>query len=239
MQDTTMGGSDRQFPETCWQSVLEAREGKDRTHHLQQLVQRYWKPIYAFIRVSWKKSNEEAKDLAQDFFAQVLLDEAYFEGVDPVRGQFRHYIKACLRHFLLDQHKREKRIKRGGQLEILQIDEQKLPLVASGTDPEAVFRQEWIRTLIQDGVEELSRTASSAGRDRAYQLFRMIDVDALPDQRPSYQQLAEQFGVSHQTVKTDVDYARRAFKRVLYLNIRSYCENEQIAGSEYTDLFPL
>jgi hypothetical protein len=32
----------------------------------------YWKPVYRFIRLKFRKDNEEAKDLTQGFFATAL-----------------------------------------------------------------------------------------------------------------------------------------------------------------------
>ena len=62
-----------QFEITRWTMVLEAK-GPDSAKSekaLAELCQKYWGPIYAFIRrQGWAEAD--AEDLTQSFFAQFL-----------------------------------------------------------------------------------------------------------------------------------------------------------------------
>ena len=72
---TSMGGAARAFPTTTLGMISNIGKGDDsnRQSAVETLFERYWKPVYHFIRVNWrKKSNEEAKDLTQGFFMWVL-----------------------------------------------------------------------------------------------------------------------------------------------------------------------
>src|SRR5690242_3501359 len=68
--ETTLGGQDRHFPETTigFLSLLRRRTDEGRRAALEMLCARYWKPVYAYIRAGWSKSNDDAKDLTQSFF---------------------------------------------------------------------------------------------------------------------------------------------------------------------------
>jgi hypothetical protein len=71
--DSNMGDSER-FPPTRW-SVIEGTRSvhrEERQRALGVLVAAYWKPVYKYIRLHWKKENEDAQDLTQDFFARLL-----------------------------------------------------------------------------------------------------------------------------------------------------------------------
>src|SRR5256885_9151341 len=101
--DTTLGGSARSFPTTQWSQVLAAQDPTQPGYRdrLDALLRVYWKPAYAYIRVAWRKSNEDAKDLTQAFFAR-LLQNGRIAAVQTEGGRFRSYLKQALRNFLID-----------------------------------------------------------------------------------------------------------------------------------------
>ncbi|MEM1178809.1 MAG: hypothetical protein AAGM22_10740, partial [Acidobacteriota bacterium] len=66
----------RQFMTTHWSLVVTAgrggASGAGEVHRaLTELCRRYWYPLYAFVR-SRGHGPEEAQDLTQAFFAQLL-----------------------------------------------------------------------------------------------------------------------------------------------------------------------
>ena len=74
--ETDLGGRGRRFPSTHLSLFRDLREGpsEQRAAALQKLVLAYWKPVYCLIRYGWKRGNEEAKDLTQQFFLDTLVD---------------------------------------------------------------------------------------------------------------------------------------------------------------------
>ena len=95
--DTTLGGGAKAFPETSLGFAGALKKPDELS--LETLSRRYWKPVYSFIRVGWAKSNEDAKDLAQEFFLWLLEGEA-LKRYDVARGGFRSFLKALLRRFV-------------------------------------------------------------------------------------------------------------------------------------------
>jgi len=76
---TQLGGANKALPRTQWTKVVKGPTGEA----IEVFVQQYWKPVYCFIRRRWLgKSNEEAKDLTQGFFCDVVMCRAS-------RGQLR------------------------------------------------------------------------------------------------------------------------------------------------------
>jgi RNA polymerase sigma-70 factor (ECF subfamily) len=60
------------FTTTHWSVVLEAQgESPAAKEALENLCRTYWRPIYGFVRRQGTR-NEEAKDITQGFFAQIL-----------------------------------------------------------------------------------------------------------------------------------------------------------------------
>lgn len=111
-----------QFTTTHWSVVLDA--GQTNTPHaieaLAELCRTYWYPLYAFVR---RKGNSphDAQDLTQAFFAR-LLEKNYVARADRERGRFRTYLLAALTHFLADEWDKARRLKRGGDREIISFD---------------------------------------------------------------------------------------------------------------------
>ena len=108
--DTAIGGNRDRFPSTQL-SLIEAAAGEPLA--LEQVAALYWKPVYKFIRHKFGKSNEEAKDLTQGFFASAL-ERDFFQRFDPAKAGFRTYLRLAVERFASTRHQAETRQKRGG-----------------------------------------------------------------------------------------------------------------------------
>lgn len=100
------------FATTHWSVVLLARDdgSPEAQDALARLCQIYWFPVYAFFRREGRTA-EEAEDLTQSFFAEVILD-GQLARVHPAKGRFRSFLLASARNFLRNDWNRSRR--RGG-----------------------------------------------------------------------------------------------------------------------------
>jgi DNA-directed RNA polymerase specialized sigma24 family protein len=110
--DTALGGKQHGFPATRQSLVDAAAHSREA---LAEIVALYWKPAYKHVRIRWRRSNEEAKDLVQGFF-MVLVERNLLAGFDPAKGRLRTWLRACLDHFVQKQDESASRLKRGGGL---------------------------------------------------------------------------------------------------------------------------
>ena len=93
------------FATTRWSVVLAAGQRYDRCPgSAGKLCQTYWYPLYAYVRRRGH-SPEDAQDLTQEFFAQ-LLERKSLAKADPNRGRFRSFLLATMNHFLTNAWKR-------------------------------------------------------------------------------------------------------------------------------------
>jgi len=69
MQDNANLGGNGNFPATRWSLIVAARSGQaeERERALNTLIAAYWKPVYKYIRLRWRKDNEQAQDLTRSF----------------------------------------------------------------------------------------------------------------------------------------------------------------------------
>lgn len=208
MRDTSLGGDDRRFPETTlgFAGGLQDPDGPGWARALETLCTRYWKPVYSWFRLAWAKSNDDAKDLTQAFFTELLEDPA-LRRFDPAKGGFRAYLKTLLRRFASHAERDRLRLKRGGGKVVpLAGDVPELP--AAGADPEQVFERVWLEEVVRQAVERV-RTSCPPAR------FRIYEAYTGPAEPPSYAGLAAQLGVSTGEVEKALHLVREAIRREL------------------------
>ena len=77
-----VGGASR-FPTTRWSAItgFHSDDPTVRARSFETLVAAYWKPVYKYVRVKWRRSIEDAQDLTQAFFLRAMEKE-FFAGYD-------------------------------------------------------------------------------------------------------------------------------------------------------------
>jgi RNA polymerase sigma-70 factor (ECF subfamily) len=207
--DTTLGGSDKSFPETTLGFAGGVRDGRS----LETLCARYWKPVYSYIRIAWAKSNEDAKDLTQAFFVW-LVEEDALRRYDPVRGGFRPYLKVLLRRFVGHAERDLHRLKRGGGAKVFSLDGDapSLPELAGEADPEKVFERVWLEELVQASIGRVRERSLRDGREARFRVYEAFALAAGPD-RPSYADLAATFGMSVGEVEKSLYLVREELRQ--------------------------
>lgn len=153
---TDLGGARGDFPSTCWSLIVGARDPghPDHRQRLDRLIRDYWKPVYLAIRHAWRKTNEEAKDLAQDFFLGVIENQ-WLDGFSPDRGSFRKYVQGALKHFMLNEKRYRETLKRGSGQATVALDAVADPPMGGAT-PEEALEREWARSVLEHAMERLA-----------------------------------------------------------------------------------
>ena len=208
--DTAIGGNRDRFPSTQL-SLIEAAAGEPLA--LEQVAALYWKPVYQFIRIKFGKSNEEAKDVTQGFFASALERE-FFQRFDPSKAGFRTYLRLAVERFAATRHEAETRQKRGGGAEAVALEE----TIASAESPEEVFFQEWRRQLFVLAIEELRAECVTSGRNTEWAVFENYDL--AEDERPGYAELARLHGIKESAVTNYLAWARRRLRALVTARLR-------------------
>ena len=244
--ETRERGGDR-FPATRW-SVLEAARSADSAEQergLNTLFAAYWKPVYKYVRLRWNRIPEDAQDLTQGFFAE-LLERELLANYDSTKSKLRTYLRLCVDSFVMNESKAARRQKRGGDVQHVALDfpaaENELSHVsmdaASIPSPEsleAFFEKEWIRSLFVLAVEDLRELCRQRQRERTFRLFEEYDLSG--DAEISYEALAERHGVSVTDVTNGLAWARREFRRIALERLQELCGGDEEFRREARALF--
>lgn len=231
--DTSIGGRADRFPLTSWSAVAGARsaDAEQRTRSFDTLIAAYWKPVYKYIRIKWRKPNEDAKDLAQGFFLRAM-EKDFFAPYDPEKGRFRTFLRTCLDGYLSNEAKAAGRLKRGGGATLLSLEfetaegELAHADIASPESIERCFETEWARSLFGLAIESLRAECAARGRDVHFRLFERYDLDD-SERRPTYDALAREFGIPVTSVTNYLALARRELRRIVLERLREITATDE------------
>jgi len=142
------------FATTRWTIVSMAGvpgEGRERMAALEQLCETYRPAVLAFLKGSGK-SREDAEDLTQQFFYQ-MLTKKMLSHAEAKRGKFRSFLLACVNNFSRDQFHRQQAQKRGGGMKFEMIDGQEPPCQKALPDQD--FDRKWAETVIESSLKRV------------------------------------------------------------------------------------
>jgi RNA polymerase sigma factor (sigma-70 family) len=228
------------FPTTRYSAIaaLQQADASIRNPAWDALIQMYWKPVYKYLRMKWRKTGEDAEDLTQGFFA-AAIEKNYFRKYDPSRSRFRTYLRTCLDGYAANEEKAAKTLKRGGGAKFVPLDfpEAERELKQSRTSPDEIFEQEWIRSLFSTSLEAFRLQCEEAGKTVHFRIFEKYDIDRDSETKLSYTDLATEFGITVTSVTNYLSYARREFRRVVLLKLQEISGNEEEYRSDARRLF--
>jgi RNA polymerase sigma-70 factor (ECF subfamily) len=227
------------FPPTRWSVVVGAGSPRpqDSRAALERLAEGYWGPVYWMIRRGWRESPEDAKDLAQEFFAR-LLEGGGIAGFEPEKGRFRSFLFAAVKHFMLQIRRDASRQKRGGgrpPFAVGDLEERGLEPADPNRPPRDVFEEEWVAALLRRSIGEVREEYRRAGKEASFQAFEMYDLAGEP--RPSYGEIAARLGVAAHDVHNSLTGVRRRLKEVLRAHVRETLSDPADLDDEMRVLF--
>jgi DNA-directed RNA polymerase specialized sigma24 family protein len=205
------------FNTTHWSVVLRAQDESPAAHQaLETLCRTYWRPIYCFVQRKGF-APEEAKDITQGFFAQ-LLEHGSFNAVRKEKGRVRSYLLGAVKYFLADEHRRAMAIKRGkGQrlipLEGLHGDERTDVEPADPLTAEMIYERRWASTLLECVLSRLKDEYRAAGNAALFDALKGL----LPDEpgAPSQAETATHLGMTENAVRQAFFRFRQRYQSVL------------------------
>ena len=227
------------FPTTSVSQVLAIQSADPvvRARSLDVIAGAYYKPVYKYARLSWKKSEEEARDITQEFFARAVEDGT-FARYDPEQARFRTFVRVCLDHFISKTRRSERALKRGGGTTVLSFDFEGIEreLERAGDEgvqsPDEYFDREWVRHLLGTAVDALKKRCEAGGKHAHFSIFEKVDLCADPESRPTYSEVAEALGMPVTDVNNRLAWARREFRRIVLDNLRELTATEEEFRSE-------
>lgn len=234
----TKGG----FPPTRHSAIerIRATDPDARRAAFGDLIDGYWKPVYKHLRLTWRLDADDASDLTQGFFADAF-QKSWLERYEPGKARFRTFVRVCADRFVMNMRQASSRLKRGGGAQTISLDfagaERELAsrTPSNTLDPDAVFHQEFVRSLFDTAVQDVRAEYESKGREFAFTLFERYDL--APVEGVSYAKLAAEFGLTETQVTNNLAQVRRRFRERALDLLRGLCGSDDEFRREARDLF--
>jgi len=243
---TSIGGARSAFQSTHWTELIKARTANDgrRQAAAERLVRVYWKPVYCYLRRKGK-TNEDAKDLTQGFFSEVVLGRGLLPQADPGKGSFRAFLLTALRRYAASAHRASTARKRSPPNEPIRLDAMEpldIPEFATAMTPDQTFTYAWASALLDEVLAEVKDGCCCSGLEIHWQLFHARVVrPAMDDAKPpSLTKLCARFGLDSVVKASNmIVTVNRRFKKTLRDRVRQWVDSEDQVDDEIRELMAI
>jgi len=241
---TEMGGVGAAFLTTHW-SIIE-QVGSDSPEDQNQaliaeLIKRYWKPVYCYLRRRGYP-NEQAKDLVQGFFQEVVLGRELIQQADKTKGRFRTFLLFALNRYLTAvQHMEtaKKRIPQDKLVCLDAVDQMELAETAADLSPEDSFNQAWVSNLLERVLDHVKADCYEDGKSIHWHIFwdRVVAPIMNETAPPSLEDLCHKFGIADKAKASNmIVTVKRRFQSALKRFLRNSVTSDEEMEEEWAEM---
>src|SRR5712675_1028413 len=214
------------FQTTHWTLVLRARQTQSEISGqkaLSNFCEAYWPPLYAFLRHRGHASPE-AQDLVQGFFAH-MLEQNTLSRADQEKGRLRTFLLGSLQNFLFNEYDRARALKRGGDRQVVSIEEH-LPeaeaamLATSHLSDARCYDLVWASNIVSRAWKNLQDQFEAEGKAEWLEELRPF-IAGGGMRTPSQEEAAARLGVPIATLRTWLSRLRQRFRESLRTEVAS------------------
>ena len=239
---TSIGGVGQAFLTTHWSLIEKAQSSEEGSRELiGLLLKKYWKPVYCYLRRKGY-DNEQAKDLTQGFFHEVVLGRGLIKKADQSKGRFRPYLLLALNRYLINIREEEtarKRIPKDRLIPLDSIDLPDLPPSVIQSAPEESFNYAWVSALFEQVLAEVQTKCRQRDLMLHWQVFRdRLVLPILNRIEPlSMKEICDKYGIED-TIKASnmITTVKRIFKTILKQHVRNSVMSEEDTADELAQI---
>lgn len=237
-----MGGAQEAFLTTQWSLIEHIQAGEDRDSVLVGLLlQMYWKPVYCYLR---RKGcdNEQAKDLTQDFFQEVVLNRDLVGRADVNKGRFRTFLLHALNQYFINKNRDAHARKRIPREKLISLDAMRLPdlpQAVAESDAEDAYHYAWLSSLLERVIAKVRADCLREGMETHWALFdtHVLKPILSGGSPPSMAVACRKHGIDDtKRASNMVVTMKRRFRAALLEHIRGTVLSGDLADEELTDL---
>jgi len=235
---TEMGGTREAFLTTHWTLIEDAKSDPEKDKTLVALlVKTYWKPVYCYLRRKGR-DNEQAKDLTQDFFHEVVLNRHLAGRADKDKGRFRSFLLYALNQYLINYDRDRKARKRIPREKLASLDVADLPRMPESlaqASPEDSYQYAWLSALLERVISEVKADCLEQGMETHWALFhaRVLKPILGDGEPPSLAKLCEEHGIKDTKKASNMMVTvKRRFRTSLTEHVRNSVASEEQTSEE-------
>ncbi|MFC1766552.1 hypothetical protein ACFL6U_31295 [Planctomycetota bacterium] len=240
---TDMGGAGENFLTTHWSLIEGIQRDRDEDRALiGLLLERYWKPVYCFLRRKGH-DNEQAKDLTQGFFHEVVLNRQLIHRAHACKGRFRTFMLHALDQYIVDQQRKETAQKRIPGNKLVRLD---------GCDPSVFdqtlceldaaegFNYAWKAELLNRVLTEVKEAYIHQDKEVHWLVFqdRLLSPTLEDHKAPSMSAICRQHAIKDEiTASNMLKTVKRLFQSTMRKHVRETVASGDIVEDELQEIF--
>jgi hypothetical protein len=239
---TDMGGAGEVFLTTHWSLIEDIKSKDDKNEALMNLLlKKYWKPVYCYLRHKGY-DNEQAKDLTQGFFYEVVLNRNLVQRADECKGRFRSFLLHALNQYLINIKTAQtaaKRIPLEKLVQIEMIDPAELPPAVSNLNAEDAYNYAWLSALLDDILSEVEAKCRQDGMETHWNVFHDRVVQSILENvdPPSLAEICKKYGIEDEKKASNMNITvKRRFQAALRDYIRNTVTSESQMNEELEEI---
>jgi len=239
---TSMGGACEAFLTTQWSLIggIQAADTRDKAL-IGVLIERYWKPVYCYLRRKGYP-NEEAKDLTQGFFHAVVLNRGFVGRADPSKGHFRTFLLHALNQYVINESAKEtagKRIPKDKLVSLELLDPPDVPATVLEAGPDDCYHYAWMSALMDQVLATVRAGCRDEGLETHWHLFHEKVVGPILHgvAAPSLADLGARYGIADpRQVSNMIVTVKRRFRSVLREHVRTTVLADEQVDDELSEI---
>lgn len=240
---TKIGGMNELLETTQWSQVVLAGHGdtQQRRDAMGAITDQYWKPVYCFfLRKGF--DNEQAKDLTQGFFTDVILGRGLLGKAVQERGHFRSLLLKAATHYAEDCRRKStarKRAPEKGLVSLEGMEGAKLITSPSDESPDHAFNRAWASALLSKVLADVENQCHKADQMTHWAVFQARVLRPITDGAAPvpYADLCEQLSIGRPdqaaTMNTTV---KHKFESTLHRHVRQSVDSDDEVAEEIAEL---
>lgn len=228
------------FPTTHWTVInaLKRVDLKDKESLFIEFVEQYT-PAFRYHLIYSRGCKQEADldDMVQGFLSDKFVFKNILEHVHQDKGRLRDYLRRCLDNYVYEKHRSKTSSAWNNRISW----EDHTDDASQHLSPEAAcpFDVGWAKTVMTEAIIQTKDQFFHSQRQHVWDVFDLCIVRPLfTGVEPiSYQQLAEEMGLSVKAVQNRRVSAVRAFGKHLTAVISEYVGNDpKLIDAEIAEL---
>lgn len=214
-----------------------------------RICKQYWKSAYAYIcrhlrHKGQDLTNEEAKDLTQTFFAEVVWEGRLLQRADPAKGRFRWFLQKALKNYLTDVHRKRKSRKRAPERWLVSLDgiEGPIPQADRHATPAEAFTFAWASQLLDEVLAAVAEGCQRSGQHKHRQVFHRTVLEPVLTgaDKPPLWQLCAELGVKSTREASAMNMTvKRRFRAAVEGHVRELVTSDDEVEQEIRELMAI
>lgn len=234
------------FETTHWSVVLAVKTDDQTRRRLMvgNLTATYWKPVYCYLRRKGY-NNEDAKDLTQGFFCEIILGRDLIEKADQAKGHFRTFLLTALERYIVSVIRRETRQKvkpKGGIIELSSDKLTELQIPDSIETPEEAFYCGWAADILEQVLSDVKEEYCSTNRSAHWEIFRLTVLVPIIESEKStpLKELCVKLSIANESKASNmIVTVKRRFRAILRRRLRDFVRSDAAIEEELMSVFEI